>query len=392
MIIRPVLQSVVRPILKDIFDATRNSGGGSSGYTAFVLDGVIQSPVTLTRASSATYFDSAGLLQTAGTNVARVDYDNLTLVKKGLYIEGAMTNVCLRSDDLSDAAWVKTNCTAAKNAIGLSGGANTCSTVTATGASATILQSFVHGSGTRCGSMYIKRKTGTGTVEMTVDNGTTWTVVSLDGTWKRFFVAQGTLTNGVFGLRITTSGDEVLVDGCQYENPLGSSDWLPSSYIPTAGSSVSRSADILIDAAFAFGTEGTFFFEGDIYLGTGAGATLFYPSDNTTANRIVVARTNTKTIECDTYSGGVRQAIPTTTAISDGVKFKLAYGWKVNDFAVSLNGAAVVTDVLGSVPVAMSEIAIGNILIGGTQLQGHVLNHGTYNTKKTNAEIVTLAT
>lgn len=367
-------------------------GGSAVEYSAAILDGLLQSPTTLTRASAATYFDSAGLLKSAAVDVARVDYDPLTLVKKGLYIESAMTNVCLRSDDLSNASWVKTSCTAAKDAVGLDGNSNSCSTLTATGANATCLQSFVHASGTRCGSFYIKRKTGSGTVEITIDNGTTWTPVAVDGTWQRFFRAQGTLTNGVFGIRIVTSGDEVYVDGGQYEQPLGSSGWLPTSYIPTAGSSVSRSADILIDAAFAFGSEGTIYFEGDIYLGTGAGATLFYPSDNTTSNRIVIARTNSKTIECDTYSGGVRQAIPTTAAITDGVKFKLAYGWKVNDFGVSLNGGAAVTDVSGIVPVSMTEYAVGNILTGGTQLNGHVLNLFDYPTKKTSAELVTMST
>lgn len=375
---------------------TRLGIGGTSGpvlpYTPFVLDGVLTSSATLTRASSATYFDSAGVLQVAAINAKRVNYDHLTLVKKGLLIEAAVTNSCLRSDDFSNATWVKTNCTAAKNATGLNGVASSASTLTATGANATCLQAFVHASSTRCGSMYVKRKTGTGTVEMTVDNGTTWTALSLNSTFKRFFVAQAAVTNGTFGLRIVTSGDEVEVDGCQYEMPTGTSEWQPTSYIPTVGSTMSRSADVLIDAPFAFGTEGTIFFEGSCDFGAGASGNLFYASDNTTNNRITIMRTTTKVIEADTYSGGVRAAVPTTAATTVATKFKLAYGWKLNDFGISLNGGAAVTDVSGAAPIAMTEYATGNSLTGGTELKGHILNLFHYNTKKTSAELATMST
>lgn len=388
--IRPIVRPICHPIIRGI--NTLVGGTTGSSRTNFVLDGVTQLGSVVRAGNTATKFNSSGLLEIVAANVARDNhYDPVTLVKGGTLLEMAATNSCLRSDDLTDAAWVKTSCTAAKDAVGLTGGANSCSTLTATGANATCLQSFVHASSTRCGSLYLKRKTGSGTVEITVDNGTTWTPVAVDGTFRPFFRAQGTLTNGVFGIRIVTSGDEIYVDGCQYETPLGSSNWTPSSYIPTAGATATRAGDVLIDIPLAFGAEGTFFFEGYITAGNGASCTLFYPSDNTTSNRIVVARTGTKTIECDTYSGGVRQAIPTTTAITDGVKFKLAYGYKLNDFAVSLNGAAAVTDVLGAAPVAMSEIAIGNVLTGGTQLNGCILNSWFEPVRGTNIELAALS-
>jgi len=358
------LKGIFEDFVRGVSSPITASVGGAPAldYVSFVLDGVLQSPTAITRAGSATMFDSSLLLVSVGTNVARDNYyNNVTTFERGSMIESSATNFCLHSNDQTNAAWVKTNMTVAKNEVGLDGNVNTACTLTATAANATCLQSFVHASGTRCGSIYISRKTGTGNIDVTVDNGVTWiTMGTVDGLYRRHFTAQSGLTNGVFGIRIVTSGDEIIVDGAQFETPNGTSAWTPSSYIPTTTGSVSRAADVLINAAYAFGTEGMFYFEGDIDCGDGASCTLVYPSDNTTNNRITMSRTGTRTIECDTFSGGVRTAVPTTAAIINGVKFKCVYGWKLNDFAVSLNGAAVVTDVSGATPVGMNEYATGN--------------------------------
>jgi hypothetical protein len=61
---------------------------------------VLDPLITFTRASTATYFNSAGVMQTAATNAPRWDYDPVTLALRGLLIEEARTNVLLNSATL----------------------------------------------------------------------------------------------------------------------------------------------------------------------------------------------------------------------------------------------------------------------------------------------------
>lgn len=65
------------------------------------LSGALDPSITFARASVATYFDSAGVMQTAAINAARFDYDPVTLAPRGLLIEDARTNVLLNSATLA---------------------------------------------------------------------------------------------------------------------------------------------------------------------------------------------------------------------------------------------------------------------------------------------------
>jgi hypothetical protein len=196
---------------------------------------------TLTRAgTNATYFDSAGILQTAGANVARFGYNQATLALKGLMVEQASTNSCLQNRDFTNAAWTKTNCTAAKDQTGIDGAANSASSLTATGANGTALQAITLASAVKDGSFYLKRITGTGNIDITIDNGTTWTTKVLTTSWQRFDRTQ-TLANPTVGIRIVTNGDKIAVDYAGLEDGLSA----PTSPILTAGAAATRNADVL---------------------------------------------------------------------------------------------------------------------------------------------------
>jgi hypothetical protein len=83
----------------------------AADFSADFINGAASLPsqMTLTRASSGTYTDSSGIVQTATSNVARFDYDGYGS-PKGLMIEEQRTNV-LWPSDISDASFSLLNST-----------------------------------------------------------------------------------------------------------------------------------------------------------------------------------------------------------------------------------------------------------------------------------------
>ena len=84
-----------------------------------------QNLITFTRASSATYVGSDGLIKTAANNEARFDHDPTTGESLGLLIEEAQTNLLANSSgDVDSSYWAK-NSMASTSTVDGPGGANT---------------------------------------------------------------------------------------------------------------------------------------------------------------------------------------------------------------------------------------------------------------------------
>src|SRR5690606_14687750 len=101
-----ITRSLTRPITRKLTRPLTSPGAGGGGVS-IVNNGVLAPFVTITRASTGTYFDSAGVMQTAAIDEPRVDYDPDTLELRGLLVEGSRTNLWTRSAEFNQAVWVK---------------------------------------------------------------------------------------------------------------------------------------------------------------------------------------------------------------------------------------------------------------------------------------------
>lgn len=193
---------------------------------------------SFTRSTVARYFDSAVLLQTAAIDTKRDGHyigGNRTLL-----LEDARANAPIWNRDLTNAAWVKTNCTAVKDQPGIDGASNAASKLTATGANATCLQSITLASSIRYQAAYVKRLTGVGDIQMTMDGGATWTqIFPSTGGYLRLVIPTQTIANPQLGFKIFTSGDVFAFDFMQNEDGA-----FPSSPIATTTALLARGADL----------------------------------------------------------------------------------------------------------------------------------------------------
>jgi hypothetical protein len=158
---------------------------------------------------------------------------------KGFLREEARTNICLKSETFN-STWTASNTTVATTTTVTPRGDTTAFSLTATAGNATLLQSITSASANRCFSVWIRRKTGSGNIQMTVDNGSTWTTVTTTSSFARVYITQASVTNPVVGFRIVTNADAIEVWGAQLET--GS---MPTSYLQTTTSSVPRNEDVL---------------------------------------------------------------------------------------------------------------------------------------------------
>lgn len=350
-------------------------------FVKATLVGVGGTP-TLTRDSTATYFDSAGVLQTAAVNAPRFDYDPVALTIKGLLIEESRTNVVLHDRDLTNAAWTKTNVTAAKNQTGIDGVAASASSITATAANGTVLQAIVLASSARFQTAYVKRLTGSGTVEMTMDGGTTWTPIAVTGAWTRVSIPTQTLANPNVGFRLVTSGDAIAVDLVQNENGT-----FATSAIPTTTDAVTRAKS---DATLAYAATAGNAVVVEAITAAGAGTQVLASFDDGTANeRVYIERNSANEIHCIVVDGGVTQADLNLGVVADNATIRVALGWSANDIAACLNGGTAVADSSATLPT-VTTLRLGENHAAANQWNGHVRRIRHWPTRKPNAQLVGL--
>ena len=294
-----------------------------------------------------------------------MDYDS----GWAMLVEPAATNLCLRAQDFSNASWTKSNLTAARTATGIDGVANSASTLTATAGNATALQAITSGSSSRLTSMFVKRRTGSGAVEMTQDNGSTWTPITVTADWARVEIAAVTSTNPTVGVRIVTSGDAVDVDIFQHET--GS---VATSPIETFSATVTRAADNINVATSALpysATAGTVLINAVPYQVSTA-QQLLSISDGTANERIQLYEF-APAVKAWMSDGGATQVNALAAGSNGnavaGALFRVGLAWSADDVALVKDAGTAGTDATATLPTP-TIMYIGNRYdgAGGNQI------------------------
>lgn len=298
-----------------------------------------------TRATIATYFDADGVMRTAAAGEMRFTHDPVTLEPLGYLPEGARPNRCLRSQEFDNAAWVKTNVAVTANDAAAPDGTTTADLLTATAGNGTVINDLgVVASAAKAGGLWIKRKTGTGNIDLTLDGGAGWTTKAITAAWTRIQITQ-TLADEDFGIRIVTSGDEVWVWQGQVETAA-----FLSSDIFTTSAAVTRNADVLTYPTTGWfnAVEGTLVAE---FPGGGPAPHIpvFANIDDGTANERITLFVSSSIGTASVVDGGVGQSSLNNGAIVAGSN-RLVAAYKANDFAASMNGSAAATDTSGTLP------------------------------------------
>jgi hypothetical protein len=347
--------------------------------------GVLDPRVTFTRASTATFVGSNGIIQTAAINAPRFDYNPSTLAPLGLLIEEQRTNVALTSTFAtlagsagsqypSGTGWsnfFNTGGTRTYVASSVFAGAQAMDIVGVSAARNLIGLSFAAASSTTYTvSFYVESVSGaTGTIAYTsgaLGVGGTTNLLAAPTTSGRY---SYTFTTGIgagtvdLRLGIGTAGNEngsIRISNYQVE--VGA---FATSYIPTAASQVTRNADNVSMTGTNFSSwynasEGAFLAKFSFpAIPASQFRYVLSANDGTATNFIAIAGNTTSNVPAGrVIASSSTQASMGGGAITANQQAIGVIAYKQDSFAYGQNGATIGTDATGLVPT-VNRLDIG---------------------------------
>ena len=238
--------------------------------------------------------------------------------------------------------------------------------------------------------------TGTSTTANIIDYGSGWYRCSITCT----ATASITTTYEVLTTNNTDSGrypsyqSDSNVDVCYLWGAQLEQGSYPTSYIPTSGSTVTRNQETYEKTGISnlINSE-----EGVLFLEVAALADdLTYRqislSDGTSNNRIYLQyNAVSNNIAAVVKVGGSTTAYTSTTLSSSNITDfnKIGFKWKLNDFALWINGVEVSTDTSGGVPTGLNEFTFNQT---SSDFYGKVKQLQVFKTALSDSELATLTT
>jgi hypothetical protein len=325
------------------------NGGGGLNADGLALDLQFAVDKTLTarkgptpvftRASSATFVGSDGLIQSAAINTPRFDHTSAG-VCRGLLIEESRTNLVFPSATL------------------------TTQTRTVTATAHTL-------------SFY-----GTGTVVL---SGAHVATVTGTGAYPARTTLTFTPTAGSLILTVTGSVTEAQLEAGPF----------PTSYIPTVASSVVRSADVCSITggdftSFYNQSEGTIIAAASIDALVGNNRGIYGINNNTASHGFLTFYNASSSGIISQSRNTASTTLSPTFTNSAGVKFTRALAYYLGGCSIATNGSAV-TDTAATISTqTMLTLQIGNMLGGSFQGTCHIPSIRYYRKRLPNAKLQAL--
>jgi hypothetical protein len=342
-------------------------------------------------------------------------------------LEKQSTNLIPYSEDFSNAAWSKTNLTVTDNQTTSPDGSLNASKLTedtSTGEhkifdSLSITSGvdytfsvFVKSNGRNFIRLRLENAgVGSGQINVWFDvlNGIVGTVgagtaiienygngwyrcIATGTTSATSYVAQINLSNAdnsVTYLGDGTSG--VYIYGAQLEQSS-----YPTSYIiSNSGTSTTRIADAASKTGISSvinSPEGVLYAEIAALADDGTNRQLSLSDGSSANNKLSIIYTSTTNqIQAFVRASGSISFNETFTLSSATSSNKIAIKWKLNDFALWVNGVEVDTDISGNAPIGLSKLSFDDA-DGASNFYGNVQNLQIFKTALTDAELATLTT
>jgi hypothetical protein len=405
---------------------------GASDAWDFVADQYIRagtvspSGLTVTRASSGYAETASGTLVNFGSGVLR-------RTDRGVLVEGARTNLLVRSQEFDDANWPKTNATVTANATTAPDGTTTADNLVEAvdvGSTHYVEQtvSKAASSITYAVSCFVKRASGTRNLEIRTDalsiansvlcafdlGAVTATVTASAGTFTGVSASITALANGWFRcVAIVTTGTETSVRmratllsgtsvGYNGDGTSGVFLWgaqleaaaFASSYIPTVASTVTRAADV-VTAVPTSGTDYPLSLFGEILrpVNPAAVACVVQTTDAGRTNRALLYVASNQVAREVSFSSGVLQTNEEAgSALGLNTPVKIAARFATNDVRLCANGTLSSGNTSATAPAAPTLIELGCHFASADFLNGYLRRAAILPRALTNAELQGITT
>ena len=361
--------------------------------------------VTFTRASTATYVGSDGLIKTAASDEARFDHDPATGESLGLLVEESRTNSVLNSNT-GNPVFPESGVSHSTSGVGLDGITSATEVVISSTQGTTGLRwDGWSTSSTETRSFFVKVLSGSG-VTITGQGGSgdsyTWNIstktYSSDSRhptggvddygngWYRCWQGPTGVGGGVGTYMVPVDVGTYLFWGFQRET--GS---FPTSYIPTAGTTATRAADVASMTGTNFSSwynqnEGTVFVETEKPTLTNTVAVSI--SDGTTQNSIELRSSGSTadTVRFTIFKSGL---LFNDEFTADTAYKRLIFAYAENNSHAVANGILRTTDASVSIPT-VDNLYFGNNLFLQTQRPGHIKRFTYYDRRLTDTQLQAL--